>query len=203
MNEIVQWSSKERKELFELTADSRGMSSAIAEKDFWVCWVLSKLFANKNMASKIIFKGGTTLSKVFGVIERFSEDIDLILDWTDFIPEPAGDKRSRTKQSEFNDITNVAAEAYLRDSFLPMLNELIGDYCKVSIDNDKPCIINVTTLRPMRRKYFQIDSRIQRLGSSQLKRNELFGKRQRSCMLSLIDQKTRSCLNGIHVIIMT
>ncbi len=53
------------------------MSSLIIEKDFWACWTLDKIFFNKPLSPSIIFKGGTTLSKVFNVINRFSEDIDL------------------------------------------------------------------------------------------------------------------------------
>lgn len=43
--------------------------------------VLKQLFENPQLADKLVFKGGTSLSKVFGVIDRFSEDIDLVLDW--------------------------------------------------------------------------------------------------------------------------
>ncbi len=50
----------------------------ILEKDFWVCWILGILFESE-FASSLVFKGGTSLSKVFGVIDRFSEDIDLSL----------------------------------------------------------------------------------------------------------------------------
>ena len=49
----------------------------MVEKDFWVTWTLSVLFAHHEFGSQLVFKGGTSLSKVFGVIERFSEDIDL------------------------------------------------------------------------------------------------------------------------------
>src|SRR5690349_10751411 len=48
------------------------------EKDFFVCWLLSILFESQ-FADSLVFKGGTSLSKVFGVINRFSEDIDLSL----------------------------------------------------------------------------------------------------------------------------
>lgn len=48
------------------------------EKDFWVCWLLGILF-NLEFAEYLVCKGGTSLSKVFGVIDRFSEDIDLSL----------------------------------------------------------------------------------------------------------------------------
>ncbi len=47
------------------------------EKDFWVCWMLDLLFRNADWQNSLVFKGGTSLSKVFGVIQRFSEDIDL------------------------------------------------------------------------------------------------------------------------------
>ena len=50
-----------------------------SEKDFWVCWLLGLLFADAELAPHLVFKGGTSLSKVYGVIDRFSEDIDLSL----------------------------------------------------------------------------------------------------------------------------
>jgi Nucleotidyl transferase AbiEii toxin, Type IV TA system len=52
-------------------------SSVMVEKDFWVCWLLGLLFADAELAPHLVFKGGTSLSKVYGVIDRFSEDIDL------------------------------------------------------------------------------------------------------------------------------
>ena len=56
----------------------RNVSPVVMEKDFWVCWLLGVLFESE-FAGSLVFKGGTSLSKVFGVIERFSEDIDLSL----------------------------------------------------------------------------------------------------------------------------
>ncbi|MFW2356409.1 nucleotidyl transferase AbiEii/AbiGii toxin family protein [Hydrogenophaga sp.] len=55
------------------------MDAVILEKDFWVSWLLGLLFAAPELAPHLVFKGGTSLSKVFGVIDRFSEDIDLCL----------------------------------------------------------------------------------------------------------------------------
>lgn len=49
----------------------------ITEKDFWVCWLLGRIFATPGLGEHCVFKGGTSLSKVFGIIQRFSEDIDL------------------------------------------------------------------------------------------------------------------------------
>jgi Nucleotidyl transferase AbiEii toxin, Type IV TA system len=59
--------------------------AVILEKDFWVSWLLGLLFTLPDLAPHLVFKGGTSLSKVFGVIDRFSEDIDLCL-----VPEFVG-----------------------------------------------------------------------------------------------------------------
>jgi predicted nucleotidyltransferase component of viral defense system len=54
-------------------------SATIVEKDFWVCWTLRRIFANTALPGPL-FKGGTSLSKAYKVIDRFSEDIDIVLD---------------------------------------------------------------------------------------------------------------------------
>jgi predicted nucleotidyltransferase component of viral defense system len=59
------------------TAARMSASTVMVEKDFWVCWPLGLLFADSELAPHLVFKGGTSLSKVYGVIDRFSEDIDL------------------------------------------------------------------------------------------------------------------------------
>lgn len=62
---------------FAQTAARMAASSVMVEKDFWVCWLLGLLFDDPELAPHLVFKGGTSLSKVYGVIDRFSEDIDL------------------------------------------------------------------------------------------------------------------------------
>ena len=69
-----------RAEAFQEAAAQLGFSQAIIEKDFWVCWSLDKLFALPSFGNHLIFKGGTSLSKAYDVIHRFSEDVDLSLD---------------------------------------------------------------------------------------------------------------------------
>jgi hypothetical protein len=63
----------------EAAARLRVGSATIIEKDFWVCWTLQKIFSNAALPGPL-FKGGTSLSKVYKVIERFSEDVDIVLD---------------------------------------------------------------------------------------------------------------------------
>jgi hypothetical protein len=69
----------ERQPYFEETASRRNSTTSAVEKDFWVCWTLKHLFA-LNGTPELRFKGGTSLSKVFGLIDRFSEDIDISID---------------------------------------------------------------------------------------------------------------------------
>jgi hypothetical protein len=62
---------------FSEAAAQRGVHAVILEKDFWVCWLLGVLFMDPDVSPHLVFKGGTSLAKVFGAIERFSEDVDL------------------------------------------------------------------------------------------------------------------------------
>ena len=104
MRKIAKITENDRKALFHNTAAKMGMTDAIIEKDFWVCYVLDYLFHHSQWKDNIAFKGGTSLSKAYGLIERFSEDIDLILDWRVLgygIDEP-WENRSNTKQDIFN-----------------------------------------------------------------------------------------------------
>ena len=57
------------------------INEAVIEKDYWVCFILNYIFSQCKWKNAFTFKGGTSLSKCFGLIKRFSEDIDLILDW--------------------------------------------------------------------------------------------------------------------------
>ena len=139
MNRVAQLSDAERNELFRLTADRRGIGQvAIIEKDFWVCWTLKQLFEHPTLSKQLIFKGGTSLSKVFGLIDRFSEDIDLVLDWR--VVGEAEDpmrERSKTKQRQLNEALNEKAGTYIAGTLLPLLEEALGSLCKLEVIPDE------------------------------------------------------------------
>lgn len=71
-------SPQEFKDLIEATAQHLNLRPVFVEKDYWVTYILKNL-ANSQYLQKVIFKGGTSLSKAYGYIERFSEDIDLAI----------------------------------------------------------------------------------------------------------------------------
>lgn len=143
MKRIAIINEKDRQALFQNTAAKMGLPTAIIEKDFWVCYMLDYLFHHSGWKDKIAFKGGTSLSKAFGLIERFSEDIDLILDWRVLgyeLNEP-WQERSNTKQDIFNKEANARTEAFLRDKFLPSIkHDLQSDLQNIDcyIDNSDP-----------------------------------------------------------------
>ncbi len=79
MNKFLSLSESQRKRVFEETAARVHLPAQAIEKDFWVTEILNILFLLQ-YADKMVFKGGTSLSKVWGVIRRFSEDIDIAVD---------------------------------------------------------------------------------------------------------------------------
>jgi hypothetical protein len=103
--------------------------SSTAEKGFfWVCRLLGILFKSE-FAGKLVFKGGTSLSKVFGVIDRFSEDIDLSLS-PQFLNLPEAGT-SRTQANQWMAKAESACSQAVRDLIAPVLeaaaHEAVGD----------------------------------------------------------------------------
>jgi len=79
MDNFAKRKAAERQPYFEETASRRNSTTTAVEKDFWVCWTLKHLFALDGVP-ELRFKGGTSLSKIFRLIDRFSEDIDISID---------------------------------------------------------------------------------------------------------------------------
>lgn len=123
MYKTAKYSEDELRTLFRNTSVKAGLNEAIIEKDFWVCLMLDYLFHKCEYKDAFTFKGGTSLSKCFNLIKRFSEDIDLILDWRILgygLNEP-WQERSNSKQDKFNKEANVRAELFLKEKLFPVL----------------------------------------------------------------------------------
>ncbi len=156
MNRVASLSQRERSELFSETAAIRGMTPAVVEKDFWVTWTLGKLFSEEDLSSLLMFKGGTSLSKVFHLIERFSEDIDLILDWQVLTGEDPEAERSKSKQQKLNEDINKKAQEYINEELFPKIADCIAPVCHCSgveedsyaLDIRYPSAFENTYLRP-------------------------------------------------------
>src|SRR5439155_14935573 len=128
MDDIVKLNPEERRIFFEGTATPRNIQAQIVEKDFWVCWTLKELFQLPVIGEHLISKGGTSLSKVFKVIERFSEDIDVSID-RGFLGfggtnEPEAGASNKEKQRRIEAL-KVACQQKIATELLPALEAVI------------------------------------------------------------------------------
>ena len=148
MKRFIGLTLEEKKDLFQAVSGSMGLRPEIIEKDFWVCFMLDHLFHECKYKDAFVFKGGTSLSKAYHVIERFSEDIDIILDWRKVAPE--GDtpwsERSKTKQDQYNKMVNERAAEFYALELAPSLNKEMAEYFGkgqwIAIDKDDEMVIN-------------------------------------------------------------
>lgn len=141
MHKVARLAEAQRRELFAEAAARLGTTPAVVEKDFWVTWVLDRLFSDPALARVLMFKGGTSLSKAYGLIERFSEDIDLVLDWRVLVGEDPLAELSRTQQERLNEAINQQAQRYLRDELLAQVNQVLEGLCQGDIPAGEPHVI--------------------------------------------------------------
>ncbi len=115
--------ARERADILRTVAANSGRSSVILEKDVWICWVLEALFSMPD-PHPMAFKGGTSLSKVYGIIDRFSEDVDLILDYRSFNDafDPFTEGASRNQIRRLTKRLTDHVARYVRDVIAPFLD---------------------------------------------------------------------------------
>ena len=129
MENFARLEPKQRTELINAAADRKGIHPALVEKDFWVCWTLKRLFEHFWLKDRLMFKGGTSLSKAHHLLERMSEDIDLILPLDFFTeegqPVPSDPAEVRALRHQIDE----RLAAVVGEDVLPHLQEALGDLC--------------------------------------------------------------------------
>jgi hypothetical protein len=130
MDKVARLPADDRAALFGETGAGRGVADTIIEKDFWVCWSLKRLFGlPKGAAATLVFKGGTSLSKAFSAIRRFSEDVDLSFDRAelgytgDRDPEKEGISKKQAARLIDDLVDDV--ERHIAEKLLPALRVAI------------------------------------------------------------------------------
>lgn len=142
--EVLNASEADRRDLFLGTAARLGTAVQNVEKDFWVCWVLDALFNGMDRGGpRLLFKGGTSLSKAFGLISRFSEDIDITVFRDDLgqHAEPEELEALSGKQRRRRlDAIRAACQAFIQGEFSAQLNaraqECIAQGFRLELDPD-------------------------------------------------------------------
>lgn len=127
MNTIATLSKDDRRALFTETGARVGLPPFHIEKDFWVCWTLSKLFGDSQTGPHLAFRGGTSLSKCWGLINRFSEDIDLSMGRAWFAEAKDPTERDITKSEREKRLKSLREECrtVVADVLAPMLETAI------------------------------------------------------------------------------
>lgn len=130
MDRVALLPIEDRAALFGETGAVRGVANTIIEKDFWVCWTLKRLFGlQETDATTLVFKGGTSLSKAFGAIRRFSEDIDLSFDREELgysgDRDPEKEGISKKQSSKLIEALVGDVERHIAEKLLPALRSVI------------------------------------------------------------------------------
>ena len=133
-------------EALEVAAGKIGRPPHLLEKDIWLVWTLSAIY-NSPLGDTLTFKGGTSLSKVYKVIDRFSEDIDLTYDIRQLVPDLLKDANPiPTTASQEKKISSAVRERlpiWIREKVQPVIEHALvenGIQAKLSFsgkDNDK------------------------------------------------------------------
>ncbi len=132
-DQVLSVNDETRLGLYTTTAQRIGTTPQNVEKDFWVCWTLDALFNGLADRPRLLFKGGTSLSKGFGLIKRFSEDIDVTV-FRDDIGQAASvdelNALSGKKRRKALDAIKMACETYINGPCLAELSEIVGETAK-------------------------------------------------------------------------
>src|SRR5271156_4214895 len=133
MDDVARMPPADRADLFSATAGRRGIRQEIIEKDFWVCWSLKRLFTLPEPPAHLLFKGGTSLSKVFSAIERFSEDVDLSFNRADLgfggDKDPGAAASGKKARHQLEGLQEACRKA-IREEFLPKLRQAFAEALK-------------------------------------------------------------------------
>jgi len=144
MKTFLQLPAERRRLAFQQVDAAMGLQAFSVEKDFWVCWTLRELFTLPGMGAHLTFKGGTSLSKAWKLIERFSEDIDLIVDkellgfGSDAAPDRAPSNKQRKARIEtLMDACRTWVKGTLQPALAARIAEALGPYgWKLEVDPD-------------------------------------------------------------------
>ena len=142
---FLQLSPEEQADILQTRATKLGWRAEHLEKDIWICWVLQGLFAMPGRLP-MAFKGGTSLSKVYAAIKRFSEDVDVTVDYKslDQSIDPFDPKVSRIARDKYTERLRIKLADHTNNAIRPHFENLLSQLpekpagpLKISADGEK------------------------------------------------------------------
>lgn len=122
--------AEDRLEALSVAADRSGRPAHLLEKDAWVVWALATLYGSL-LGEHLVFKGGTSLSKAYGVIRRFSEDVDLTYDIRALAPDLVGDNgealpKTRSEEKRWTSAVRERLPQWVAEAVQPVIAEALA-----------------------------------------------------------------------------
>jgi hypothetical protein len=135
---------QDRREALSVAANQSGRPAHLLEKDVWVVWALATLYGSA-LGNHLVFKGGTSLSKAYGVIRRFSEDVDLTYDIRAIVPDLVGESRetlpkTRSEEKRWSNEVRKRLPVWVVETAQPIIADaLIADSLTaiIRVENEK------------------------------------------------------------------
>ena len=130
MDTFARMSVQDRRLACLKVSEQKRLQPASVDKDFWVCWALRELVNLQGLGDRITFKGGTCLSKAWGLIDRFSEDSDLVVvkDALGFSGEASPERAPSNKQRRRRlDDLMAACKVGVQDRLRPALDAAMAE----------------------------------------------------------------------------
>lgn len=127
--------AEDRLEVLSVAADRSGRPAHLLEKDAWVVWALATLYGSP-LGEHLVFKGGTSLSKAYGVIRRFSEDVDLTYDIRVLAPDLVGDNgealpKTRSEEKRWTSAVRERLPQWVAEAVQPVIAKALeGKACR-------------------------------------------------------------------------
>lgn len=127
---FLRLSAKDRRDALGVAADRAGRPAHLLEKDVWVVWALATLYGSA-LGEHLVFKGGTSLSKAYQVIRRFSEDVDLTYDIRAIAPDLMGDDgealpKTRSEEKRWSSEVRKRLPEWVEASVQPIIAEALA-----------------------------------------------------------------------------
>lgn len=176
-NNFFSLSQETQYAILDGAAAQLNLTARIIEKDIWICWVLQKLFT---LPIAMAFKGGTSLSKAYNLISRFSEDVDVTIDYHELLPNLDLSKNiSKSGLKKLREQLEGKVKEYAQNKILPFLaecikNEFPGQNFTLELSEDGEKLrVHYPTLYSSGEGYLQTNVLIEFGGCNSIQPNEI------------------------------